>query len=671
MTEKNRNHDTVDFSPKKEDMYRAIMADVDVAEAVLEITDNAIDNWERVSDKTDPMTIEIFTRTTDDGETEFVIRDDSGGIRRDELQMLFGVGHSARDEIEGSVGAYGVGAKRAILRLADEATIATRYKSGTEEGYGFTVDKEWLSEDTWERPVESFDIQEGRTEIRLRNLNFQPESKIDDIREELRQAYEIFLGGGPQHSDRTGIDYDFVVRVEGDAIEQPDPVNWSFTPYDDLFPRQFQNIKLDSKETENPVYLDVTVGLLQTAKADDAGTDVYLQNRKVHDAAKDEQGGFGGPNQLDSWSSQQKRLKIIVELHTDGDSRDLPWNSSKTGLDTDSEITQQAFDWVRRTADRYYDAVYGTVPQRYLRPYGRGSEYAAPGRLGENGLDYEGRQKVTDKPKKDFPDIDSMQDRARAHARLGIIYTDDIKDEYVPGYEEDLRYRLQDNYSDLFGTDHDPVEIDRGLPITLDEVGEHVEQLDMWARADAKNRQRYTDLDEWERPRYEATLRSELGKDVDIDDLDEIDTREDSGESDKLDIDTEETETDSDTGQIELTDDQDDGDDVEPETTTMDTGQSLDTSDTTTTSGTDDTGTEDGSGGTDDGGDSQFEISQQDDDDEPTFNIVLTPEQQEVFEEVLGIDDFEKASPEKRGEALADRMEQLNAVLEAATPQGD
>lgn len=660
-------HDTVDFSPKKEDMYRAIMADVDVVEAILELTDNSIDNWERVSSKTDPLTIEVFTRTTDDGNTEFVIRDDSGGVRRSELAMLFGIGHSARDEIEGSVGAYGVGAKRAIMRLANEATVATRYKAGTDTGYGFTVDRDWLKEDTWKRPIEEFDLPEGQTEIRLRNLNFQPEKKLDEIRQELQRAYEIFLGGGPRHDDAKDEDYDFVIRVDGEPIDQPDPVNWSFTPFDGLHPRQFTNIDLDSKETEDPVHLDVTVGLMQTAKESKAGTDIYLQQRKVHHAQKDDQGGFGLVDNMDEWSGQQKRLKIIAELRTDGDSRDLPWNSSKTGLDTDSEIAKQAFDWIGRIAERYYDAVYGTVPQTFLRPYGRGADHAVDGQLGDDAIGYAGREKVTDKPTDGYPDIQRVKKMAIEHARFGIKYTGNLREEFIPAYEEHLANRLPEQFDSLYGEDYDPVVLDEAPDLDLNNGGAIATETDGWARSDARVPRRYTGLEAWKQPRYDSVLATRLPDDMDLDEVETVDTRDEDDDTGGRSLDEFERDDpeDDEVAAVETSTADENGADtaaVDEETAAV-IAQDDDSDTDSTTEPV--TSTEDASTG------NEVDIAIEGEDGNLVFPIQLTPEQKELFESVLGVDDFESTTPAERGEALADRMERLQAVLQAATPQAD
>lgn len=554
-----------------------------------------------MSGKTDPLAIEVFSRTRDDGDREVVVRDNSGGVKADELEMLFGLGKSAKDEIVGSVGAYGVGMKKAILRLADEATVATRHKDA-DTGYGFSVDREWLDEGGWERPVEQFDLPSGVTEVRLRRLNFNPSTKFDDLKETLSTTYEIFLGGGPRPDVE---DYDFEIVVDGEALDHGEPVNWSFPPFDGLYPRQYRDIELDSREVDGQIKLHLTVGLLQKSDMETSGTDVYVQKRKVHDAVKDEQGGFNINRYLGEWKdSAHKRLKVIMELETDGDARDLPWNSSKSSLDLDSQIAKQAFNWLGRVAQPYYRANFQSVPQTLLRPYGRGEPHAmeSKARLGEKAYDFSGRTKVTSKfkPKGGYPAAKRIARTAEAHARLGIKYPESVNEEYVPAYEEHVEDQFNRNYSDLFNElselENEPTSLD------IDDVEDDVERIDGMARRDASARRYYIGLDEWEVPRYEAKMREFLGDEVELDDLETIEERPDDEPglpADEGDLDDE--------GEVES------------------------------------------------------------DEDRDRFDIALTQEQTALFNRVLGLPDgFENASPGERADALASRLERLEAVLEVA-----
>lgn len=601
-------YDTVDFSPDKGDIYTAIKADVDVEEAFLELGDNVIDNWERVSNKTDPLKMEIFRRTTDDGEEEVVVRDNSGGVERDELDMLFGLGKSAKDDIDGSVGAYGVGMKKAILRLGDEATVATRHK-GAPEGYGFTIDLDWLDEETWERPVEGHEVPPGVTEIRLRQLNFNPSSKFDDLKETLAATYEIFLGGGPRPDVQ---DYDFELRVENETLSADGNVNWSYPPFDGLHPRQFRDIELDSQAASEPVKLHVTVGLLQTADVNESGTDVFIQNRKVHSGAKDEQGGFGVDHRLGQFEdSRHKRLKIIVELETDGDARDLPWSSSKNTLDIDSPIAQQAFNWVARIAQNYYKATYQAVPQTLLRPYSEGHPHASIGDLGTDAYDFSTQSNVTQpyKPSKGFPTATQIQNLAEAHARLGIVYPGGVADDNKPAYMEHWQSVFERRFEEYFDeVGVHPVSITSDPGISVGDISQVVDEIDTWAERDARAGRRYDDLEVWQEARYDATLRHNLPEEADPGDLPIITDRPES---------------------------EDDGDSAPGEDGPEDEEEEADGAD--------------------------------EDPDRTERTVAPTPDQEAMFDEVLDLESgFAEATPAERADVLEAPLERLRRVMQVA-----
>lgn len=614
-------YDTVNFSPNKADIYIAIKSDVDVEEAFLELFDNVFDNWERVSEKTDALRAEVFLRVTDDGEQELVIRDNSGGVRRDELDMLFALGRSAKDEVSGSVGAFGVGLKAAILRLGDEATIATRHK-GAETGYGFTVDREWLDEDGWERPVEEFDLPAGVTEIRLRRLNFNFSNKIEDLKDTLESTYEIFLGGGPRPDIQ---DYDFELRVGDETLPREDDwdVNWAYPPFDGLHPRQFRNIELDSREASEPVKLHVTVGLLQEARMDESGSDVFVQNRKVHDAVKNEQGGFGVTRYMGQFKdSQHKRLKIIVEMETEGDARDLPWTSSKNMLDLDSQIAQQAFNWVGRIAEPYYNATYQAFPQTLLRPYGEGNPHAVAGNLGADAFDFSGRDNVTGpyKPTEGYPTAKQVMKVATAHARLGVKAPSAVDEPYGPAYEEHWDDQFDRSYGEHFrGVGVLPVILDSDPRFDVKDINEIVSRIDGYAKADARADQRYDGLEDWEQPRYEATLRQNLPDGLDPATLTLITERPNDDEGNEGDG----------------VDESDEGDGIDAP------GEGVD--------------------------DPSSEAGDDSEHDRTEYTIASTPEQVELFEAVLDLPDgFEEASPADRSDKIEERLDRLRAVLEIA-----
>jgi len=423
----------LDLSPSK-DVYKAVKSDVTPISAIKELIDNALDNWERLSGKTEPAKIEI---TYDDEGDELVIRDNTGGVEETNIQILFALGESKKEAIDGSIGAYGIGAKKAIVNLGNEAVIKSRHRNADDGGYGFRVDQEWLKdEQDWTVDKQEFELERGVTEIRIQDLNVPSWDSIrSDLIAELQQTYQKFL----QPNTETG---ELTIILDGEAIASPEPINWSFTPFDGLYPRRYENIEISddvSQDYDEPVFLHITVGLLQKGSEKDAGTDVYCQNRQVLRAVTDERGGYG---ELGNFGAQHRNLKIILEFETDGDADLLPWDTQKNDINPFNPLSQIAFDWVRRAAKPYYKADFTSVPRTFLQPYGADAEFAA--NYGEvEAYDYHGRQRVTQKPDEEYSQVKEVQRLAKTHAFLRIYYTSTLKKWQIPGYELELRRQFQ------------------------------------------------------------------------------------------------------------------------------------------------------------------------------------------------------------------------------------
>lgn len=453
--------ETLDLSPSK-DVYQAVKSDVTPLSAIKELIDNALDNWERISAKTQPLRVDV--EYLDDSE-ELVIRDDSGGVEPDDISILFALGASKKAAIPGAIGSYGIGAKKAIVNLGDEALIKSRHHDA-DEGVGFRVDEAWLNDESnWTVDKEFFeDIDPGVTEIRISELNIEAwDDLVDPLRSELSHTYQLFLGQQAWHEDDRG---ELTITVDSEELTPPEPINWSFTPFDGLFPRRYENIELSTDLSEDnfpePVYLSLTVGLLQKGDERSSGTDVYCQNRQVLRSAEDERAGYG---ELGIPTGQHKRLRVILEFETEGDAERLPWDTQKNDINPYNPLAQKAYDWVRRAVEPYFSADHESVPQTFLRPYDQDSEFAA--NHGEvKTFDYHGRKRVTDKADESFPEISELSDAIQKHVILRIYCTSHIKAWQVPAYELELQRQFYYRYEVDSEPDIDLVELP---PTTLDD----------------------------------------------------------------------------------------------------------------------------------------------------------------------------------------------------------
>lgn len=571
---------TYNLSPSKE-AYQAIKADVTPVSAFKELVDNALDNWQRVLQGLDPLDIEIeYWPEGPDQEERIVIRDDSGGVEEEDVKILFALGQTKKDRISGAIGAYGVGAKKAIINLGNEATIKSRHLDA-EKGFGFHIDEDWLRDDQdWKvEKVEFDDIDQGVTEITIRDLNNSWDRYRDNLVDDLEDTYHYFLdperGDGRESIDIIVREYDRSGEVDSEEyIKSAGGIDWSYTPMDGLFPRRYEDIELASKSFDHSVKLHVTVGLLRKADAESAGADIYCQGRKVLSAVRDDRAAFGtgaGSSRLGKFSGQHRRLKVVIEFETDGDARVLPWDAQKSDIDPYNRVSQAAHDWVRRIVKPYYDAAgaYDEIPSAILTPYGRDNPYAVTKHL-EDPYDYGGeRERVSHKPNTDFDDARAVSRRADVSAALRVYSPGPLDESLLPAYKSELARILgADHDLDLDPDDLPTKEVPQvEVPDTmdLDRARDVISEVEGLARSHASRDPpvRATDMPEWQQTLYDRALQNvlnELDIDTPLEELAGVDERPDIPEeepeggegrtedADSTDSDDEDKPTDTDEG---------------------------------------------------------------------------------------------------------------------------
>lgn len=531
---------TYNLSPSKQ-AYQAIKADVTPVSAFKELVDNALDNWQRVLQGLDPLNVEIeYWPEGPDQDERIVVRDDSGGLEEEDVRILFALGVTNKDQIPGgAIGAYGVGAKKAIINLGNDATIKSRHMHA-ETGFGFHIDEDWLEDDEhWEvDKVEFDDIDQGVTEIIIRDLNISWSKYRDNLVNDLEDTYQFFLD--PKRDDgRESITivvrgYDRSGDVAGEEfIEATSDIDWSFTSMDGLFPRRYEDIELESKAFEQAVKLHVTVGLLREADAENAGADIFCQGRKVLSAVRDNKAAFGtgaGSTRLGKWSGQHRRLMVLIEFETNGDASVLPWDAQKSDIDPYNRVSQAAHDWIRRIVKPYYKAAgaYDEIPAAVLRPYDRDNQYSVTKHL-EEPYDYGGeRERVSHKPDDDFKDAAAITERADVSAALRAYSPGDLDEALVPAYRSELARLLKDDHGidvdpdDLPTEDVPEADVPEGMsPQRAESVSHEIDSLAS-THASRSPPVRTSSMDDWQQVLYDRSLREALDEreiDTALDDL--------------------------------------------------------------------------------------------------------------------------------------------------------
>jgi hypothetical protein len=120
------------------------------------------------------MTIDIQVDKSAEA-TTLTIRDDAGGVPREDAAMLFGLGHTAREYIPGSIETYGIGVKKSLVNLGVPFQISSRAaESNSDTGWSYRITEEWFDDDDdWSVPIRNItDLDPGVTEIKVEDLNY-------------------------------------------------------------------------------------------------------------------------------------------------------------------------------------------------------------------------------------------------------------------------------------------------------------------------------------------------------------------------------------------------------------------------------------------------------------------------------------------------------------------
>lgn len=121
------------------------------------------------------------------------VRDNSGGIKKEDLSLIVGPGHSGNLPEEQIIGIFGVGSKRAVVALAQHVTIKSRYRD--KDTYQIEFDDDWLKDESWELPVYIIEkIENGTTIIELTKLReVVSKTDIGNIQSHISATYGKFL----------------------------------------------------------------------------------------------------------------------------------------------------------------------------------------------------------------------------------------------------------------------------------------------------------------------------------------------------------------------------------------------------------------------------------------------------------------------------------------------
>ncbi|ABJ77466.1 ATP-binding protein [Leptospira borgpetersenii] len=339
------------------------------------------------------MVIEKFKRNSEyryiyiDTQRQVIkIIDNAGGIKKDDLHHIVGPGHSSNDSNESIIGIFGVGSKRAVVALSPHTIIKSRYKK--QPTYSVEITDDWLKDENWKFPVyELSNINENSTEIEMTKIrDILTGQSIRDIKDHISAIYSKIL-----------INQYIELKLNGERIK---PLHfdeeWSHNP--DVSPKGFD---LTTKVGGEKITVKITRGLI--AEGGDSGYGeygvyIYCNNRLIVRSLKTPEVGFS-KGQVGVPHNSISLARVIIEIV--GPAEQMPWNSSKSGVDIKHKVFQLIREKMIEVIKHYTSASRNLFPERETK--------IAPFKQGK--INFEKIQSISEIEKSALPEIPSLKKR--------------------------------------------------------------------------------------------------------------------------------------------------------------------------------------------------------------------------------------------------------------------
>lgn len=327
-----RDVGSLDAVPSKR-LFLSIIADYDLNKSICELVDNGFDVWTR-GGRTTAIAIDVLLNKD---EQTIRVDDNAGGLPRSELSYIVGPGQSGSADTDATIGIFGVGTKRAVVALAKDIRIRTRF--GEEDTFQIEFDETWLNDEDWQLRVYQVDpIPTGGTQVELQQLRLV---LTDEVEEQLRRHLGATYG---RFISQPGVE----LRLNGAPIEPRFFDQWSYPPgYE---PRRYKG-KLQAP-TGRFIDIEVLAGLSNESSpaSGEYGVYFYCNDRLVAPAMKSFDVGFT-KGQAGIPHPKISLTKVIVSMN--GDVPEMPWNSSKSDISTKHHTFVALHDWLVEVVKDY------------------------------------------------------------------------------------------------------------------------------------------------------------------------------------------------------------------------------------------------------------------------------------------------------------------------------
>lgn len=332
--------DRVDARPEKRFFVEMLVRDIDLAPAIIDLLDNAIDGAKRLRGATAPSFEGLFVKL-DISSDRFAIEDNCGGISRQHAHdYAFKFGRpSDQQPVDGEVGQFGVGMKRALFKIGRDILVGSRH-----DGDAFAVPIEvndWLTTDEWDFPLEELgDRPPSSSGVRIGITDLLPSVQrsfgqaafVSRLRAEieirhveaLERGLEITVDGIPLEARPPTLLIDESAGVAPLVVHHTIPIDG-----DQIDMHLWAG--LSSSTTDDTADTDDPDGFRGTELA---GWYLACNDRMLLWADRSRRTGWG--EEVPRYHPQYRRFRGYVSLT--GKSAHMPWNTAKTDIEEDSPV---------------------------------------------------------------------------------------------------------------------------------------------------------------------------------------------------------------------------------------------------------------------------------------------------------------------------------------------
>ena len=321
----------VNATPTKELFIDFMIRDISLIDAIIDLVDNATDGARalRCDGNFDDLRVEIETTP------EYCsISDNCGGFTAETgrtYAFRFGRADGA-PFVANSVGQFGIGMKRAIFKMGRQFSVKSTTKTTK-----FEVEQdidEWAKDSEWrflfKEVEENLDVPQDQWGTLIHITRLHPDVKDcfgpGNFEGRLREALRSRIG--------TSIDRGLTVFLNGHAVVASTQLILTHPNLLTAYKHQTFN-----KKKQQRVEIRLYCGLGDSEDARAAGWYVYCNARLVLEADKTELTAWGGKNgtRLPAFHPQFNHFRGFAYFDS-VDAGLLPWNTTKTALNVDSEV---------------------------------------------------------------------------------------------------------------------------------------------------------------------------------------------------------------------------------------------------------------------------------------------------------------------------------------------